>query len=121
MKLYCTPGGTWAGTEKDWKDAVKAEGLDPKSIDRKIVEVPTAKKPLMEFLTFHNVNAICPAGGRAPEVSLPGDPPPPSPAADSAATTVPSFDLDAAFEAAPIKQRLRLAVTAIDAADAALS
>lgn len=60
MKLYCTPGGTWAGSEKGWSDAVKAEGLNPKQISRKIVEVPVSKAELMEWLTFHNVNPLAP-------------------------------------------------------------
>lgn len=125
MKLYCTPGGTWAGTEKDWKAAVRAEGLDPKDISRRIVEVPTSKAELMEFLTFYNVNCI---GGPLPtlgvdvnvnfEIAQPSTPAPSS-AGESRDTTV--SDLDAAFTAAPIKQQLRLAVAAIDAADARLN
>ena len=120
MKLYCTPGGTWAGTEKDWKAAVRTEGLDPKDISRRIVEVPTSKAELMEFLTFYNVNCI---GGPLDvnvnfEIASPSTPAPSS-AGESRDTTV--SDLDAAFTAAPIKQQLRLAVAAIDAADARLN
>lgn len=118
MKLYQSPGGTWAGTEKDWKAAVKAEGLDPKHIDRRIVEVPTSKAELMEFLTLHNVNAISPKTG-VPTAVAPQVTPPPPPAVDSRVTTVP--DLDTAFEAAPIRQQLRLAVVAIDTATARLN
>lgn len=111
MKLYQTPGGTWAGSEKDWKAAMKAEGSDPKDADRKIVEVPTAKAALMEFLTFHNVNVINPRAFNEPDRS---DTPPVEPAASSGSTTV--TDLDEAFAAAPVRQQLRLSVTAIDAA-----
>lgn len=57
MKLYPIPGGTWAGTEADWKKALKALGLDHKNFEAtKTREVPTGKKELMEFLTFYNVD-----------------------------------------------------------------
>lgn len=118
MKLRQTPGGTWCGTEKDYKAALKREGINPKDYTgREFVDVPTSKAELMEFLTFHNINCIAPKG--ATPVASQAHPLAPEPAADSRATTVP--DLDAAFAAAPIKQQLRLAVAAIDAADARLN
>lgn len=79
MKIYTTPGGQWAGTEKDWKAALKAEGLDPKFYDgRKTIEVPTSKAELMEFLTFYNVNVINPGVCRVVEAAS-GGPTPPAP------------------------------------------
>lgn len=116
MKLYHTPGGTWAGTEKAYNAAMKAEGLDPKTASRKQVEVPTSKAELMEFLTFYNVRCIQPAtpsSDVAPQEAAPQPPTPPA-----AGTTIP--DLDAAFAAAPLPRQLALAVGAIDRADAAL-
>lgn len=57
MKLYPVPGGTWEGTEADWKKALKAKGLNPKDFETtKTREVPTGKKELMEFLTFFGVD-----------------------------------------------------------------
>lgn len=54
MRLYPVPGGTWAGTEAEWKKAMKARGLDPKAFEAtKTREVPTAKADLMEFLNFY--------------------------------------------------------------------
>lgn len=124
MKLYQTPGGTWAGSDKDWAAAMKAEGADPKKFDgRKIVEVPTDKASLMEFLTFHGVNVINPqAATPAPEVVPAGAiPQPPAPPSGGTASSTTVSDLDGAFEAAPLRQQLRLAVGAIDRADALLS
>lgn len=113
MNLYCTPGGTWAGSLAAWTTAMKAEGRDPKEHEPSTFDVPTSPKAaLMEWLTFHNVNPM-----RAQQIA-------PEPAAvpaatdDSAATTV--SDLDVAFEAAPIPRQLDLAVAAIDRANAAL-
>lgn len=106
MKLYQSPGGTWAGTEKGWKDAVKAEGLDPKKIERRTVDVPTSKPELMEFLTFHSINILNPA--------QPGEAPAPTPS-----TTVPDASgksLSDLFAAAPLHQQLDLAIIAIDGA-----
>lgn len=118
MKLYCTPGGQWAGTEKDWKAQLKAEGIDPKNYTgRKQVDVPVAKADLMEFLTFHNVNVISPRGG-PPVADVAGaaaSPPPPAPAAPT------TMSLDALFEASPVTNQLRLAVLAIDNATAQIS
>lgn len=133
MKLRQSPGGTWCGTEKDYVDALKKEGIKRKDYTgREFVEVPTDKAGLMEFLTFHNVNCITGPGPAAP-VRIP-----PATALNNAVeeifqsaeaagmggkfTTIPDFpiDLDTQFAAAPLSQRLRLAVTAIDAADAAL-
>ena len=133
MKLYTTPGGQWAGTEKAWKTAMKAEGLDPKTYDgRRQIEVPTSKAELMEFLTFYNVNVINPGAHPAVEAAGGGaSPPAPSPAVpdvealralhnpDAApavppapATTVP--DLDDLFEAAPLARQLHLASLACE-------
>lgn len=133
MKLYTTPGGQWAGTEKDWIAKMKAEGLNPKAYDgRKQVDVPTSKPELLEFLTFHNVNVINPGAHPAVEAAG-GDTPPPAsspavpdldalralhnpeaaPAAPPApATTVP--DLDDLFEAAPLARQLHLASLACE-------
>ncbi len=126
MKLYCTPGGTWAGNEADWKTACKAEGLDPKTVKNKQVDVPTSKAELLEFLTFHGVNPI---SGRPPViqaaavsftdadvVAAAGEkfiPAPPSPAA-------PEADPDTVFAGFHLSTQLRLAVVAIDRAEAAL-
>jgi hypothetical protein len=115
MKLYCTPGGTWAGNEKDWKAALKAEGIDHKTVTQKVVEVPTSKPELLEFLTFYNVNCVSP--GQTGEPPAPQAPPSPQPVASPAPTGVSASDLDQLFAAAPIGQQLRLAVAAIDHAD----
>lgn len=89
MKLYCTPGGTWAGSEKDYKAALKTEGVDAKTVTRRQVDVPVDKAGLMEFLTFHRVNPINPqvsqvVGG----ASTPSTPaaPPAAPAPETEAT-----------------------------------
>lgn len=115
MKLYQTPKGTWAGTAKDWLAAMKEEGSDPKAAVRKEVEVPTKKAELLEFLTFHNVNVVNPSPPRAAPEAAGGHPPSTPPAADASTTVTNLNDL---FHAAPLKLRLELAVTAIDAADA---
>lgn len=82
MKLYQTPNGTWAGTEKDWKAALKAEGVNLKSYTgRKIVEVPTDKSGLLEFLSFHNVNVIAPREPGKSTAQLPAPKPPAAPSA----------------------------------------
>lgn len=123
MKLYCTPGGTWAGTEADYKKALKAEGVDAKSVTRPQVDVPTDKKGLLEFLTFHGVNPI---GGYSVSQVV-GDgasplPPAPSPAAPAAPTTeAGEQDLDALFDEAPLRDQLRLAMFAINKAKAQLA
>lgn len=117
MKLYHTPGGSWAGTEKDWKAAMKAEGLDPKTAERKQVEVPTSKAELMEFLTFYNVRCIKPAQDQNRVNDVVPQPSPPAPqaaAGDTASTTV--SPLPELFEAAPLRLQLDLAVAAIDRA-----
>lgn len=116
MKLYTTPGGTWAGTEKDWIKAMKAEGQDPKTASRKTIEVPTSKAELMEWLTFYDVRCIeRPSASHAvaPQAAPPA---PQAPVGDTGASTLP--DLDTLFAAAPLRKQLRLAVTAIDMADA---
>lgn len=122
MKLYQTPGGTWAGSEKDWKAAMKAEGSDPKAVERKIVEVPTDKPGLMEFLTFHNVNVISP--GAAPQAEAVGgasqppipETPPAAPPPPTVPRLVESVALDEAFMAAPLGQQLTLAQLALEEA-----
>lgn len=120
MKLYTTPGGQWAGTEKDWKDALRSEGVDPKTYTgRRQVEVPTQKAALMEFLTFHNVNVIDPIGSRAaaPPAVAPQEevsPPAPHPAADT------PFDGDAYVESIPINYALHLAALIVERARTSL-
>lgn len=115
MKMYHTPGGKWAGTEKDWIKAMRAEGHDPKTAARKTIEVPTSKAELMEWLTFYDVRCIeRPSASHA--VVPQACPAPQAPVGDTCATTVP--DLDTLFAAAPLRKQLRLAVTAIDMADA---
>jgi len=87
MKLYTTPGGQWTGTEKDWKAALKSEGVDPKTYAGPVqVEVPTSKPGLLEFLTFHNVNVINPASAGVEAVggaALPPAAPPAAPDLDA--------------------------------------
>lgn len=119
MKLYQTPGGVVAGTIKGWTDAMKAEGLDPKTYTGRFeINVPTSKPEVMEWLTFHRINLINPPqpGGTevAPTEQLPS---PPSAPSGGTSTTV---SLDELFAAAPISHQLRLAVVAIDTADARL-
>lgn len=133
MKLYTTPGGQWAGTEKDWKAALKAEGIDAKTYDgRRQIEIPTDKAGLMEFLTFYNVNVIDPGAHPAIEAVGGGaSPPAPSsaavdvealralhnPEAAPPPPTVPSTtmsDLDELFEAAPLARQLHLASLACE-------
>ncbi len=114
MKLYQSPGGTWAGTEKDWANALKAEGLNPKLYDgRRTVDVPTSKAELLEFLTFHSVNVINPSGPTMSSFA-------PNGYTATAAAPVPTTDalgLEQRFAAAPLRLQLELAVKAIDAAD----
>jgi hypothetical protein len=122
MKLYATPGGTWAGNEKDWKAAMRAEGIDLKNYKGRVtVEVPTDKPRLLEFLTFNHINIINPRP-QAVDVIAPAGvtPDTPTPPADrnGSSTTVP---LDELFDKAPVRQQLRLAVSAIDAATALLA
>lgn len=113
MRLYCTPGGTWAGSEKDYKAAMKAEGADPKSVDRKQVDVPTSKPELMEFLTFHRVNPI------NPNASISGTTVSDSePVAAFAVSGAASAALDELFEAAPLARQLHLAALACENARA---
>jgi hypothetical protein len=116
MKLYCTPGGTWAGTERACNAALKLEGIDPKTVERKQVDVPTSKPELLEFLTFHGVNPI---GGHAR--SPLATPPAPAAPVPAAPTTVPQApDLDALFAAAPLPKRVQLAVGLLDHMEARL-
>ena len=127
MKLYITPGGQWAGTEKDWKANLKSEGIDAKTYTgRKQIDIPTDKAGLMEFLTFHNVNVINPGTVQAVEpnvveAALPVDvealralhnpeaSPTPVPAAPTTVT-----DIDTLFVAAPIPKQVELAVGLLD-------
>lgn len=113
MKLRQTPGGTWCGTEKDYKAAMKAEGIDLKTYTGRVfVEVPIDKAGLMEFLTFHNVNVISP--GTLPGAEAAGGVPlPPTQAAPPAAITTVS-NLDDLFLAAPLGQQLTLAAIACE-------
>lgn len=124
MKLYQTPHGTWCGTEAAWKAAMKAEGSDPKAATRKLIEVPTDKPGLLEFLTFHNVNVVNPQALPAPEVTGGDMPPsnPPSPSvAPAASTTVPSSVavLDQ-VEALPLTAQLDILVDIADRAHKAI-
>lgn len=146
MKLYPIPGGDWAGTEADWKKAMKAKGLDPKQFEEtKSREVPTGKKELMEFLTFYGVDVYrmagettvpnaAPAAPSAPDLDAlralhnPGGVRPSDLATVDTtaplapiASAAPTTDLDAVFAAAPIGQQLQLAVVAIDGALSLLS
>lgn len=106
MKYYQTPGGKWSTSEQAWKDDMQSEGLDPKTYKgRSVVDVPTKKAELIEWLTFHNVNIVNPPQPGAPAGEVVRAEP----------TTIP--DLDEQFAAAPIGQQLRLAVAAADAAD----
>lgn len=130
------PGGDWAGTEADWKAKMKAKGLDPKLATRKTIEVPTGKKELMEFLTFYNVD-VCrlPVGEPQPTVDVealraqhnPGAVTVPPMSAEELEVashgpiTPTPVDLDQLFGAAPVSTQLRLAVQAIDRADAVIA
>jgi hypothetical protein len=139
MKLYPIPGGTWAGTEADWKAAMKAKGFNPKEFDAtKTREVPTAKADLMEFLNFFVVDVyrfeamFAPADIVVDHAALQArhnpDAPDLVPRVEGIPLNeprgmetqhpmdVPTLTLDEAFAAAPIQHRLTLAVTAIDAA-----
>lgn len=124
MRLYPCPGGTWEGTEADWKKAMKAQGLDPKLFeDTKTREVPTAKKDLLEFLNFFAVDVFRTTEATVPVVDVGALRALHNPSADDSAPppVAVHFDLDAAFEAAPIGQQLRLAVVAIDTANAEIA
>ncbi len=124
MKLYATPGGTWAGTEKDWANALKAEGLNPKLYDgRKIIDVPTSKAELLEFLTFHSVNVVnpIPVIPYAQPTTVPNTAAPQSNADRPPGAGADMLDLDQAFAKAPIQHQLRLAVFAIDGASGRLT
>lgn len=138
MKLYCTPGGQWSGTEKDWKAQLKAEGIEPKNYNgRKQIDIPTDKSGLMEFLTFYNVNvtgAGLMAGPAAPVTAAPlpaaagvdlaamqdmFDPsttmtelPKPGPIIELPDTQV--LSIDEMFRAAPIPKQVELAVGLLD-------
>ena len=109
MKLYQTPGGLWAGTQADWKAAMRHEGAEGR-IEELTVDVPTDKPGLIEFLLFHGVNTLHPCGTLVaahvvqhltPDVDVPE-------------TTIRSMTLDELFEAAPLGQRLTLAALALE-------
>ena len=133
MELYTTPGGQWAGTEKDWKAAMKAEGIDLKTYEgRPKVDIPTNKAGLLEFLTFHHINVINPASVGVDAVGGAALPPAAPPAAPSLEelralhnpegagvppTTIPN--LDETFRAAPIRKQVELAVGLLDRLEAA--
>lgn len=127
MKLYPVPGGIWAGTEADWKAALKAKGLDHKHFrdsDGKPLtrEVPTGKKELIEFLTFFAVDVFRTGGAPTP-TTVPavdvealrrqhnpeGAEPAPAPAPAEFHGT-----LEQQFVAAPLKVQAELAVGLID-------
>jgi hypothetical protein len=141
MKLYPIPGGTWAGTEADWKREMKAKGLNPKEYPNPTREVPVAKKELMEFLTFFAVDVYRLPGGAAPTVTATAQvdvdalralhnptasdivaaAQPAEVSALAAATgdtnlTVTSTELAALFEAAPIRVQAELLVGFADRA-----
>lgn len=123
MRLYCTPGGTWAGSEKDYKAAMKAEGSDLKTVSRRQIDVPVDKAGLMEFLTFHRVNPIAPIPviPSMADLGVTSLPTPGPIVHHEAATTVSSVgstDLDELFEAAPLARQLHLAATACENARA---
>lgn len=136
MKLYCTPGGQWSGTEKDWKAQLKAEGIEPKNYTgRRQIDIPTDKAGLMEFLTFYNVNvtgAGFVAGAEIPAAAAPlpaaagvdlaamqamFDPNAIPPAPDRQIIEVPDtqvISIDEMFRAAPIPKQVELAVGLLD-------
>ena len=131
--MYPVPGGTWEGTEADWKKAMKAKGLNPKDFEEtKTREVPTGKKELMEFLTFFAVD-VYRTGGAAPEPTVdvdalralhnPGAGPRPSdlaPVPTDNGEPVIGTDyavpgtLEQQFEAAPIRRQAGMVVAFID-------
>lgn len=139
MKLYPVPGGTWEGTEADWKKALAALGLDHKKFrdsDGKPLtkEVPTGKKDLMEFLTFYTVD-VYRTGGAAPTTTVPAIdvealrrqhnpdapdlPPAPierAPAGDPPTRSMTTDQLTAEFNAAPIRVQAELVVGFADRA-----
>lgn len=119
MKLYQTPGGVWCATEADWKKAYKAEtGGAKDKPSRIVVEVPTDKKGLLEFLTFYNVHVIkaaaVPEAVVSPALVEALAAPTPRPVEVGSANDI---SVEDRFKELPISARLRLAVEAIDAAD----
>lgn len=126
MKLYPLPGGTWAGTEADWKKAMKAKGLNPKDFSTPSREVPTGKKELMEFLTFFAVDVYRTGDATpAPAVDVealralhnPGAGPRPSDLTEkptAALEAAPTGSLEEMFEAAPIRKQAGIVVAFID-------
>lgn len=102
MKLYIADG-TYCGTQAEAKAISK---------QFEAVDVPVDKAGLIAYLNDHcerlertpNTETI--AAMNECRAATGGDPVP--------------FDLDTAFEQAPLRQRLRLAVTAIDAAEVAI-
>lgn len=125
MKLYAIPGGTWAGTEADWKRQMKAAGHNPKDFEAtKTREIPTAKAELMEFLNFFAVDVYRSGTTRpvaAPDTVVDVEAlraehnPDPAATIDDQPLDTTKFDLDAAFRAAPLGQQLTLASLACEA------
>jgi hypothetical protein len=130
MKLYPVPGGTWEGTEADWKGAMKDKGLNPKdylTADKKAPtrEVPTGKKELIEFLNFFAVDVYRLPAGATPDtvvdhaaLQAKHNPNAPDLAAPPVVQQV--DDIDVVFNGLHINTQLRLAVVAIDNATGAL-
>lgn len=125
MRLYPIPGGTWAGTDADWKKEMKAAGLNPKEFEAtKTREVPTGKKELMEFLTFFAVDVFRHPGAatgtnfvveRVDVDALRAEHNPDAvDATDAGTPTEQLTDLVALFDAAPVKLQAQLAVAFID-------
>lgn len=115
MNLYRLPDGTWVGTQAEWKVKAKEMGFAA-NVAPEPIDVPiNPKADLIAFLNARNEERSQPRFDPNAEV---GTEPP--------ATTVPApspltgVELDNAFAAAPLNQRLRLAVTAIDGASAML-
>lgn len=113
-KFYQTPAGTLSSSEKQWKDDMRAEGIEPKNYTgRKAFEVPVKAVDLMQFLAFHNVNVVNPQSQLAAPLVADGGAPP-APPSVAPHTTVP--DLQEQFEAAPLAVQLHLAGMACEAA-----
>lgn len=104
MKLYIADG-TYCGTQAEAKAISK---------QFEAVDVPVDKAGLIAYL---NNAALAVAAETVADTVVALNTP--SNIAEAFTAQTP-FDLDTAFERAPLRQRLRLAVTAIDAAEAAI-
>lgn len=104
MKLYIADG-TYCGTQAEAKAISK---------QFEAVDVPVDKAGLIAYL--NNAALVVAAETVADTVAALNTP---SSIAEAFTAQTP-FDLDTAFERAPLRQRLRLAVTAIDAAEASI-